>query len=39
MRGQDHSLDVYPLTIGPDGLKILYDQTPFSLVEKEEGFK
>ena len=41
MRGQDHSLDVYPLTIGPDGMKVLHDQTPFSLVEKEEssGFK
>ena len=40
MRGQDHSLDVYPVTIGTDGLKILFDQTPFSLVEKEEsGFK
>ena len=39
IRGQDHSLDVYPVSIGTDGLKILYDQTPFSLVEKEEGFK
>ena len=40
MRGQDHSLDVYPVTIGNDGLKVLFDQTPFSLVEKEEsGFK
>ena len=39
MRGQDHSLDVYPIAIGSDGLKILYDQTPFSLVEKEETFK
>jgi KaiC/GvpD/RAD55 family RecA-like ATPase len=39
MRGQDHSLDVYPVTIGHDGLKVLHDQTPFSLVEKEEGFK
>ncbi len=40
IRGQDHSLDVYPLTINNDGLKILFDQTPFSLVEKEEtGFK
>jgi len=37
MRGQDHSLDVYPVTIGHDGLKVLFDQTPFSLVEKEEG--
>jgi len=39
LRGQDHSLDVYPVTIGSDGLKVLYDQTPFSLVEKEESFK
>ncbi|MBI1936115.1 AAA family ATPase [Candidatus Woesearchaeota archaeon] len=40
MRGQDHSLDVYPVTIGTEGLKVLHDQTPFSLVEKEqEGFK
>jgi len=40
IRGQDHSLDVYPVTIGTDGLKVLVDQTPFSLVEKEEhGFK
>lgn len=39
VRGQDHSLDVYPVTIGTEGLKVLYDQTPFSLVEKEEGFK
>ena len=40
IRGQDHSLDVYPVTIGDDGFKVLVDQTPFSLVEKEEtGFK
>ena len=37
VRGQDHSLDVYPVTITSEGLKVLYDQTPFSLVEKEEG--
>lgn len=37
VRGQDHSLDVYPVTITDDGLKVLYDQTPFSLVEKEEA--
>ncbi len=37
VRGQDHSLDAYPLSIGPEGLKVLYDQTPFSLVEKEEN--
>ena len=39
VRGQDHSLDVYPVAIDNDGLKVLFDQTPFSLVEKEEGFK
>ena len=40
IRGQDHSLDVYPIAIGVDGLKVLFDQTPFSLVEKEDkGFK
>ncbi len=39
IRGQDHSLDIYPITIGNDGLKVLFDQTPFSLVEKEGGFK
>jgi len=36
IRGQDHSLDVYPITIDNKGLRILYDQVPFSLVEKEE---
>ena len=40
LRGQDHSLDIFPISIGSDGLKILHDQTPFSLVEKEDsGFK
>jgi len=37
IRGQDHSLDVYPVTIDKNGVKVLYDQIPFSLVEKEEG--
>ena len=37
IRGQDHSLDVYPLSIDNSGVRILYDQVPFSLVEKEEG--
>jgi len=39
VRGQDHSLDVFPVSIGKGGLKVLADQVPFSLVEKEEGFK
>jgi KaiC/GvpD/RAD55 family RecA-like ATPase len=36
IRGQDHSLDVFPVTITDDGLKVLHDQVPFSLVEQEE---
>ena len=37
MRGQNHSLDVYPVTIeDKKGFQVLVDQTPFSLVEKEE---
>ena len=42
IRGQDHSLDVFPVTIDNSGVRILHDQVPFSLVEKEEekqGFK
>ena len=35
MRGQEHSLDIYPISIGKEGLKILTDTTPFSLVESE----
>lgn len=37
IRGQDHGLDVCPVTITNEGLKVLFDQTPFSLVEKEEN--
>ncbi len=37
IRGQDHSLDIYPVMINDKkGLRVLYDQIPFSLVEKEE---
>tara|TARA_Y100000310_G_C20530866_1_gene738379 strand:- start:157 stop:345 length:189 start_codon:yes stop_codon:yes gene_type:complete len=36
MRGQDHHLDVYPITIDKEGVRILNDQFPFSLVEQEE---
>ncbi|MBL7055207.1 hypothetical protein ISS05_05620 [Candidatus Woesearchaeota archaeon] len=39
VRGQDHSLDVYPISIGKGGVNVLADQVPFSLVEKGEGFK
>lgn len=37
VRGQEHNLDVYPLKIGNGGITILTDQTPFSLVDKEEN--
>lgn len=39
IRGQDHSLDIYPILIAKGGVKVLEDQVPFSLVEKEGGFK
>lgn len=35
LRGQDHGLDVCPVTINKEGFKVLFDQTPFSLVEQE----
>ena len=37
VRGQDHSLDVYPVTIDKGGLRVLDDQVPFSLVEQEQS--
>lgn len=35
MRSQDHSINVYPISIGKGGLKVLVNEIPFSLVEKE----
>lgn len=37
MRGQDHSLDIYPLTIGKGGIEIHNQELPFSLIEKDES--
>lgn len=37
IRGQNHSMDIYPISIGKGGAKILAEQTPYSLVEKESG--
>src|SRR3989338_806228 len=34
-KGQEHSLDIYPISIDQRGLTILADQVPFSLVEQE----
>ena len=36
MRGRDHSLDIHPIKIGKGGIKILIEQTPFSLAESDE---
>lgn len=38
LRGQDHSLEVYPINIGKGGVKVMSDQIPFSLSEKKEMF-
>ena len=35
MRGQSHSLDIYPLKITEKGMKVLPKQIPFSLIEKD----
>lgn len=38
IRGQNHSMDVYPISIeDKKGLSVLADQTPFSMVEKENS--
>ncbi len=35
MRGQDHLMDVFPLTIKKGGIEIYPKQLPFSLIEKD----
>lgn len=35
MRGQQHSLDIYPLKITEKGIRALPNQIPFSLIEKD----
>lgn len=35
MRGQDHSMDIYPFSIGKGGITIHPDQPPFSLIEQD----
>ena len=37
MRGQDHSLDIYPLTINKNGIEVHYNELPFSLIEQDES--
>lgn len=35
MRGQDHSINIYPFTIETNGIKVHKDQLPFSLIDKD----
>ncbi|HLC55973.1 MAG TPA: ATPase domain-containing protein [Candidatus Nanoarchaeia archaeon] len=37
MRGQDHSIDIFPIKIGQGGMKVFPNQPPFSLIEQDEG--
>lgn len=39
MRGQDHLLDIFPLSISKGGARVLTKQLPFSLIEKESSQK
>lgn len=38
MRSQEHLLDIYPISIGKGGIKVLVNEIPFSLTEKEAKF-
>lgn len=35
MRGQDHLINIYPISIGRGGVKVLANEIPFSLMEKD----
>ena len=35
MRGQDHLIDIFPLTIGKGGIKVFPKELPFSLIEQD----
>ena len=35
MRGQEHSTDIFPFSIGKGGLTVYPDQIPFSLIEQD----
>jgi KaiC/GvpD/RAD55 family RecA-like ATPase len=39
MRGQEHSLDIYPFAIEKGGLKVFSKQVPFSLIEEHMQHK
>ena len=34
MRGQDHSTEIYPVSIGKDGIKVHPEEIPFALIEE-----
>lgn len=35
MRGQEHSIDIYPFTISKGGIKVMTKELPFSLLEQD----
>ncbi len=35
MRGQDHSIDIYPFMIGKGGIKVMAKELPFSLIDRD----
>ncbi len=35
MRGQDHSIDIYPFVIAKGGIKVMTKELPFSLIEQD----
>ena len=37
MRGQDHSLDIFPFTISKGGIAVHNGELPFSLIEQDES--
>ena len=38
MRGQEHLMNVYPVSVGEGGMKVYPDQLPFSLMGRETRF-
>ena len=35
MRGQDHSTEIYPISIGKGGVKVYPEEIPFALIDDD----
>jgi KaiC/GvpD/RAD55 family RecA-like ATPase len=35
MRGQEHSIDIYPFSVGKGGIRVMPKELPFSLIEQD----